>query len=326
MKRVLFLLLIVAITACSESKKTDKLKTRKEAQKIEAQIKQEVAEIDDAEGTPAERRKALWRRQKNDLDSVLFAVDLWNKAVNGRNSIAIHDCYAEGKIPYYLKEIAAKEIAKNKISWLLNHKSYRQETYRVQVQYPEENDPLIRCFFQKICIEKNKRDTLYAILEMRKFDDDYLIVRETDLKTEVTIALNSKGVDLPQGESHFLEYYWEDTRNDDALAHNFVPYWISVDVNRIGDKVEVNYANYSGRIRIVQYYAVKDVKLENGVLEFRAGMKQNEEQEAEDIKDTYFDYHRFKLTKKGLVLMESKGIYQGYEGIILKKENANSKN
>lgn len=314
MIRLLYIALFLGIlTACSEEKTTNKPdKEQKEtSQSVKARNKDFKKVVKKAEGTKFERRSKLWKKQKNSLDSTLFALNIWNDGINHSDVVKIHDCYSGEKVRYYLKELDAEKIANSKINWLKKHKGYQQKLGRVEVQYPDEDKDIIRCFFEKICIENSKKDTLYAIVDFKKSKGDYVIVRETDLASEIAIAKRAKPIDLPEGEASYLNYCWVDTRNDKGLAHSFVPYRIHITTSRKGYNLNVSLVSYSGRIRSIQDYAVKDADFMDGELTFKAapvwGEWDGTEEDLENVQHGDFDHYKFRLTDKGMYLMETSG-------------------
>lgn len=235
--------------------------------------------------------------QKNDIDSIQHVVEQWNKAINEKDYAFLQTLYAPHP-KFYLKEFTPSGIVSSKRTWLEKHPEYRQEILGLQVQYPTNDEGTIRCAFRKVLHTKEATDSVWALLDLHYANGQYLIHKESDQASELVLHRTPTQKGIPATATYMYDY-WLDTRNDQALAHSFVPYYMVLSY----DQTDTSFYWYSGSLRSVTDFYLRNFNVENGFLSFEAAPiwpgREDDIPEEED-----FMYFRFSILKDELAFIE----------------------
>lgn len=298
--------LIALISACQSGdpvSQDETVETSADSSAVEARI--EIEEI----------HKERSEKQKNDLDSIQWIVEAWNRSLNERNSGLMELVYAD-KVQFYKKTMLRADIIAAKKRALDKAPNYTQSIRRLAVNYPSNRPDIISCEFYKRWSDGGKMDSVLAILELELIGKEYRIVKESDFVTELNLVRETTTKALPEGSHIFMYDYWEDTREHEALAHDFVPYYMTLTVNRKGEKAEVELSWYSGALRWITEFAVRNVSLNDSYLNFEAAARMSPDDEDEDLDD--YQHFSFRLLKNGeIALEENDGWFEEMRGIRL---------
>jgi hypothetical protein len=215
-------------------------------------------------------------------NAVKQVVREWNAAIDGHHPEKLKDLYAD-QVMCYLEKKSAAAVVADKTAWLKKHGNYRQQLKHVDVYYNEDDTTLshFKAEFTKICTENGKTTEIQSWLHFERINGFWKIVTETDAPTEVARANKAKNRTLKKGTHQFYRGHWVDTRDDESLAHDQVPYRFAFELE-IGDKVTGSFWWYSGRLRSVTEYLVTDGKMQNGILELTLVWNGEEEYTLED--------------------------------------------
>ena len=287
-----------------------------EADHEEEQLKSSVDSTEVVSSQQLEEiHKERLEAQKNDLDSIQLVVETWNRSLNERNTELMELVYAN-KVQFYKKTLARSEIIAAKQRALDKTPSYKQSIRRLAINYPSNRPDIISCEFYKRWNDGNKTDSVLAILEIEFINGEYRIVKESDFVTELNLVRESPTRTLPEGTFTYMYDYWEDTREHELLAHDFVPYYMTVIVSRKGNKADVQLSWYSGALRWNTDFAVRRVSINDSYLNFEAAARMSPDDEEEDL-DNY-QHFSFRLLKSGeIALEENDGWFEEMRGVRL---------
>lgn len=256
---------------------------------------------------------------ENSLDSIKAVVKKWNNGINTANKASLNEVYASS-VDYYLSTKSKEDIVASKLAWLAKNAGYSQSYSIQEVQYPSSHDGLIRVVLDKELKYTNKTETIISIVEMRYADREYLITKETDQVTEIRKAKEAKSSILNKGEIWFDNHRWVDMRDNDALGHSFVPYYITIGVT-LGDSLEIYMSRYSGSLREVRPYKVRKAEYDTntGFLTFEAAMNFAIDMGGEEIperlpKDEDYEKFVFKTFDGYMTLLTGEDWYKELEG------------
>jgi hypothetical protein len=262
-----------------------------------------------------EIHKERLEAQKNDLDSIQLIVETWNRSLNERNPNLMELVYAK-EVQFYKKRMKQSEIIAAKQRALDKAPAYKQSIRRLAVNYPMKRPDIISCEFYKRWTDGNKTDSVLAILEIEFIDGEYRIVKESDFVTELNLVRETPTKALADGEYVFMYDYWEDTREHEILAHDFSPYYMTLIVRKEGKKATVELSWYSGALRWVNDFAIRNVSLNDSYLNFEAAARMSPVDEDEDL-DSY-QHFSFRLLNTGEVaLEENNGWFEEMRGVRL---------
>ncbi|OFZ60563.1 MAG: hypothetical protein A3D92_06745 [Bacteroidetes bacterium RIFCSPHIGHO2_02_FULL_44_7] len=256
---------------------------------------------------------ARLEEQKNDLDSIQYLVETWNRSLNENNQELMLLVYGT-QVQYYKKSMKRTEVIEAKKRALATSLDYEQSIVHLAVHYPSDRPGIICCEFDKAWSAGGKSDTARALLEIKLVNEQYRIVKEGDYATEIVMIKEEKARGLSKGQHHYLYDYWLDTREDEALAHDFVPYYLSVTVNNGGEKPTVDLNWYSGSLRETFGFVTRNVRLDGQYLRFEAAAMMTPDDD-EDLDD--FQSFTFKLLGDEIALIENDGWFTEMLGIRL---------
>jgi hypothetical protein len=240
-------------------------------------------------------------------------------AINVGGFKTLEELYAD-EVQFYLKRYSKGQVIDSKRKWINDHSNYIQ-TYDIhEVEYPSNNEGLIRVNFDKFIQHDYQTDTVLAVLEMKYIDGDYRITKESDQITELRKVKSERGSVMEKGEYSFDDHRWVDMRDNDALAHDFVPYYISINVS-IEDSISITMSRYSGSMREIVHFLVRNIDYDkaNCLLSFDAAMNFGLDLYDETIperlpKDEDYEHFTFKTLSDHLALMSTDGTFQSLEG------------
>ena len=244
----------------------------------------------------------------NSLDSIQSVVELWNEAINASDFKLMEQLYAE-KIQFYTTKLSRSEVIQSKREWLKKHANYKQKIELDEVQYPSENSDIIRCIFRKHFALSGEQKEVNGILELTYLKGEYVIIKESDRVTEMLVIKKTPPSSLSEGSYSFQHDYWLDTREHEALGHDFVPYNIGVSI-QLTDTLKVDLTSYSGGLRETRDYITKDATLENGFISFRAApifLGENDPEDYSWIKEADYHFYKFKVFDGTIALVETDG-------------------
>ena len=253
------ILLVILLSSCSEEA-TDQSKTKDEKapttsalvdtiQKGRSEIEKEIIE----------KAEVLTNKNENSLDSIKSVVKNWNDAINNGGFEKLEGFYTE-TVRYYLKSISKSELIASKRNWLNKNTGYSQSYEIRAIQYPTYSEEhIIECVFDKYLSYNDgaKLDTVRSILEFRYFEGEYFITKESDQVSEIRSIKQERAQGISEGPHTFDNHRWVDMRDNDALGHNFVPYY-TVLTFYIEDTLSVDMYSYSGSLREVRPYMTKN--------------------------------------------------------------------
>lgn len=270
---------------------------------VEAVSQEEIQEV----------HAARLEEQKNDLDSIQYLVEAWNRSLNENDPELMLLVYGS-QVQYYKKSMKRSEVIEAKKRALAKSADYEQSIVNLAVHYPSDRPGVIRCEFDKAWSTGGKSDTVKALLEIELVKEQYRIVKEGDYTTEIAMIKEAKAKALPEGQYSFLYDYWLDTREDEVLAHDFVPYYLSVLVDNRGENPDVILSWYSGSFRQSFDFKIRNVRLDGQYLRFEgaAMMVPGDEEDLDD-----FQSFTFKLLGDEIALLENDGWFSDMLGIRL---------
>lgn len=256
---------------------------------------------------------ARLEEQKNDLDSIQYLVETWNQSLNENDPELMLLVYGS-QVQYYKKSLKRQEVINAKKSALAKSPDYKQSVVNLGVHYPSDRPNVIRCEFDKAWSSGGKSDTVRALLEIELVNKQYRIVKEGDYATEIAMIKEAKTKALSKGQHTYLYDYWLDTREEEVLAHDFVPYYLSVTVDNSGENPRVDVNWYSGAFRQSFDFVTRNVRLDGQYLRFEGAaiMMPGDE---EDLSD--YQSFAFKLLGEEIALIENNGWFSEMLGIRL---------
>lgn len=262
-----------------------------------------------------EIHKERLEAQKNDLDSIQLIVETWNRSLNERNPQLMELVYAK-QVQFYKKSMQRADIIAAKQKALDKSPNYAQSIRRLAVNYPSNRPDIISCEFYKRWSDGTKTDSVLAILEIKLIGKEYRIVKESDFVTELNLVREMPTAPLPEGTHTYMYDYWEDTREHEVLAHDFVPYYMTLVVHRDGDEVDLELSWYSGSLRWITDFAVRSVRFTDSHLTFDAAPRLSPEGGDEDLGD--YQHFSFRLLKNGeIALVENDDWFEEMRGVRL---------
>lgn len=298
--RLSVLLLILLLISCTDHKEKSTIQSKDQQKKIvkkklsKAQVNPKKIEIE-------EEIESKEQEQKNSLDSIKMAVNKWNDVINTGDFVQLSALYTD-QVQFYLKSWPKSEVIKSKREFYKRNPYYAQSIKIRQVQYPTENEDIIRCKIDKTFKIKDKEETVQAILEFNLINNEYLISKESDMPSEINLVKMQSPIEHQNKSMAYANDYWLDTRGKDSgLGHSFVPYYTVVDVNN-EDSLYVTFYHYSGSLREMRNFDVKDEKIENGYLTFRAAPIYEEER---PLKEEDYQLFKFKLFVDNIALVDT---------------------
>lgn len=250
--------------------------------------------------------------QRNSLDSIQGTLELWNTGLNEKSPQKLANVYA-GEVQFYKQSRLFEEVIEMKIEALRKAPDYCQKMEAIQVQYPSDKESVVRCVFDKTYKTGGKENTVSAVIEMQLINGTYRIIKESDQATE--LALINEAETRGVLEYTFFSYhYWLDTRDDNVLAHDFVPYYMELGFDP--EKMEISMHWYSGSLRSITDFAVADIFMEDGYLSFKASAISTFDENPTFDKDDYQTF-TFKCLDGELALINNDGWFSDLEGIRL---------
>jgi len=256
---------------------------------------------------------ARMEAQKNDLDSIQYIVEAWNRSLNENNPELMLLVYGT-QVQYYKKPLKRQEVIDAKKRALAKSPDYKQSLLHLAVHYPTDRPEIIRCEFDKVWSAGGKTDTVRALLEIELVNKQYRIVKEGDYATEIAMIKEEKAEALPKGQHAYLYDYWLDTREHEALAHDFVPYYMTLTADNSGEHPTVDLNWYSGSLRETFGFVTRNVRLDGQYLHFEgaAMMAPDDEESLDD-----FQSFTFKLLGDEIALIENNGWFSEMLGVRL---------
>lgn len=251
------------------------------------QSKDTLTSLDESENEDAD---ALGIETFECYDQAKKILQAWNTAINNHQTEQLKNLYAP-QVDCYMETISKEQCVEKKSTWLEAHKAYQQKIENIQIYYMDSdtNMTILIAEFNKVCIEENKTTEVTSFLHFKQFGNEWKIIAETDLSTEVSKAKKAPISTLGKGTYTFYRGYWEDTRDDENFGHDMVPYNFTLTLN-VGDKITGEYAIYSGRLRGITFYLIVSGKIENGILELAMVYNENQEISLEDYNTGEYDH------------------------------------
>lgn len=315
--KTIYLLLAVLLVSCSGEKKdeanskNDPDPKQTEIDSTQTNLVSKIAGGDAFEAGGEEKEKL-----QNSLDSIKMTIKRWSDAINIEDVAELDEFY-DDRVQFYRRSVRKKDLIASKTLWLESQADYSQTIEIREIQYPAEAQGTIRCLFDKMFKKKNEDQTVRSILELQLIDGRYLITKESDVPTEISLINDEKAQGLPKGKHFFQHDYWLDTRDHEVLAHEFVPYYIGVTIHN-SDSFYIEFNSYSGGLREYREYVTKDAVLKDGFLSFKAAPwwyeKWGDEVDLSVLKEEDYQFHKFKILNKNIALVECDGWFEEMVG------------
>ena len=314
--KLIYLILAILLVSCADEKNDDP--KSKEPSKTGQEFS-DTTKIDLVSRIPGgeENENGGKDKQKvqNSLDSIKMTIGWWNNAININAVIALHNLY-DDEVQFYREKVQKPDLVQSKRTWLNEHPDYSQEIKIREIQYPSEAKGTIRCLFIKEYKDGNELKKVNSILELKLIDGRYLITKESDVPTEISLIKDEIAQDLDTGELFFQHDYWLDTRDSEVLGHDFVPYYMGVTISN-GETLKVELDSYSGSLREHRDYVTKEAVFKDGFLSFKAGPLYERfggEEDIEAIKEEDYQYFKFKVLNKNIALVATDGWFEELVG------------
>lgn len=233
--------------------------------------------------------------EKRNLDSIYDVVNQWNQGLNQADYALLAQVYGD-PVTFYTTQKSRSALIDSKRSYLEKHPDFQQKIEFLSVQYPRNLDNIARCEFTKSYGNGAYTDKVEAVLHIQQTPGDYRIVKESDRPSEMMVVRKMPTADLRYGSYTFTYDFWLDTRDDETLGHDFVPYYDVLKLDYQADSLEVTYYSYNGSMRVVTGFWVKEARLSDGYLTFKGAAEDpwTEREEADYTEEEYLDF-RFKI-------------------------------
>lgn len=254
------------------------------------------------------------------LDSVVKALNVWNRALVRKNYKILGNCYTQ-RVAYYTKKVSRKALIKNKQQWLDQHLDYRQTIGALEVRYPNHTPDTVHCVFIKQ-YQTSKKSTgkrAKAVIYMAKNHGVYYVYKESDMASERATAHALPAQNLPYGEYQFMHDYLLDTRANQVLAHSFVNYYTLLKLEHTPTSARVEMYSYSGKMRMLMSYEVKDVHFSKGILTFKGAMRSPLDMPPKVIEEKDYETFRFKVLDSQTITLLKAGNTKDWEGVRFRK-------
>ncbi len=248
------------------------------------------------------------------IDIVKEILSEWNRGINQHTVDMLEPFYAP-KVQYYKSFSSAKNCVNAKEVWLAKHEGYHQCIENLSLYYPyiTYEDSLIAVEFDKLCIENGNTTTVSAYMELERQGKQWKIIKESDVISEISLALSQPNVVLLDGEHEFNREYWIDTREDEVLAHDMVSYRNYITIKKDGNEYKGEIARYSGSLRHWIHWNILKGEMDDGVLHLMTYMVP-EDYEDWEPDTTDLDTLSYKIIDQN-TLIDLKD-YFGTEGMI----------
>ena len=324
MKPIVYTLtLAIIMLACAELRKkqvTEKPQSEEQEQK---KVVKKIPQPDTIKVKDYKLNEHKMPLKNTSIDSVVQALNAWNRALVHKNYTDLRKCYAYS-VGFYTRKVSRTDLIKDKKNWLDKNPDYRQEIKDVEVRHPRDASDTIHCVFSKMYRTKAgaKQDSARAVIYMVKNQGHYKIFKESDMASERATARTLPARKLPYGEYTFLHGYWLDTRADEVLAHNFVPYYTGLKIHYFNNELRLELYSYSGQARMIIDYETKDASFENGILSFKAATIMIGATRYQPTKKDYQTF-KFKVLNPEVMVLVSASKWSYLEGarFWIKKNN-----
>ncbi len=252
---------------------------------------------------------AIEVEEENSLEVIKIFVNDWNQALMEQDFEMLNTLYDQDVI-FYKKEMSREELINDKKEWLTEHTNYRQEILNLSVRQLENSD-LIGCVFYKKYSTQDLKDSVRALLKLKRVDGKYLIVHESDLYSEMEKLTNLEPTNLPTGIYSFTHSYWEDVKDDNTGKDIFIRHDMNLNIS-IAEETVIQFSTYNGDTKLLVAYAVKDVNYKEGMFSVKvAEIHQTSDLQLEQIKEENYHSLKFKtISSKEIALMEGEGIFK----------------
>lgn len=243
----------------------------------------------------------------DDFNAIKMAITFWNDAINHRSLDELKAIYAD-EVQYYLVKRSATDCIKSKINWLNKRPKFAQTIKNISVYTigNKNEKPDIIAEFKKECFDGVSTNEYDGLLVFRKVDNDWKLIKESDITTEVKRYYNSPLVNLSMGEYSFAREYFKYNKNIRADTTELLSYKYTL-------KLKISTATppfsicgdltiYSGAINSTTVYSVISATMNIGILQLITASKNEDGSVLESSKQTL----RFKILKDSqLVLLNA---------------------
>jgi hypothetical protein len=264
----------------------------------------------------------------DDFNAIKIAVTRWNDAINKRSPEELKLIYAD-EVQYYLAKRTANDCVKSKIAWLNKHPKFTQKINTISVYTigNKNEKPDIIAEFKKECFDGVSTNEYDALLLFRKVDNDWRLIKETDIVTEVKRYYNLPGVNLNDGKYTFIREYFKYNYDIKADATKLLSYKYVLDLT-IQQIPPINYqipkysfegslTIYSGAINSITVYSVILGSRNNGFLYLTTALKDSDQKIIENTKQNL----RFKILQPGQLVLLNEDMPWLYGKPMAKIEN-----
>ena len=203
----------------------------------------------------------------DDFAEVQKALSVWNEAINSRSLDELEKVYDQ-EVQFYLAKRSASDCIKSKLNWLQKHPTFKQKIKSISIYTIGRTNekPDIITEFKKECVEGNTIKEYDALLLFRKVGNDWRLLKETDIITEVKRCYNMPLVNLQIGEHNFVREYFKYNKDLKKDTTQLLSYKYSLDIVITSLQVTGKMSIYSGAIRSTSIYKIINGKCLNGIL------------------------------------------------------------
>jgi hypothetical protein len=249
----------------------------------------------------------------DDFNEIKKAIALWNDAINHRSLEELKSIYAD-EVQYYLVKRSATDCIKSKISWLNKRPKFTQKIKNISVYTigNKNEKPDIIAEFKKECFDGVSTNEYDGLVVFRKIDNEWRLIKETDITTEVKRYYNSTPMNLPDGSYSYVREYFKYSYDKKTDSTRLLRYTYDLDL-----KIEVvgpvtyqtptysftgKLSIHSGAINSVNEYKIRSGSRKNGILEIVTALDDSEGNMLGSTKQIL----RFKVVSKDeLVLLNA---------------------
>lgn len=246
----------------------------------------------------------------DDFNSVKNALTLWNNAINNRSLEELKQIYAD-EVQYYLVKKSSADCIKSKINWLQKRPKFAQKIKNISVYTigNKNEKPDIIAEFKKECFDAGITKEYDGLLVFRKVDNDWRVIKESDITTEVKRYYNLSAVNLNNGTYTFVREYFKYNYDKKEDTTKLLSYKYVLDLN-IEQISPINYQTpkysftgklsiYSGAINSLTEYIILSGSRFKGILELITAMVDADGKIIENTKQ----HLRFKILEDSKLVL-----------------------
>lgn len=215
----------------------------------------------------------------DDFNAVKNALTVWNDAINKRSLHELEKIYAN-EVQYYLVQRSAGDCIKSKLAWLQKRPKFNQKIKNISVYTigRVNEKPDIIAEFKKECYDGVTTKEYDGLLVFRKVGNDWKLIKETDITSEVKRYYNLPKLNLPEGKYTFTREYFKYNKNNKTDSTELLSYKYTLEISIVKPEVHSAYtvnptifsgylSIYSGAIKSTTKNRIINGKNNLGILE-----------------------------------------------------------